>query len=164
VATPPTPEVTSAIAHLMGYFTPEHVGDTFAKVLLPVTATAGAIGYSLAMWFGGKAKANSDLEKAKDAVVDQKEDEYDKLVELLREQNELLKDQNEGLATGVDQLTIKVTNLEAKVGRLVDWLTTLACLNAPTCDKRNCPNRILLTKIIEGDHVDLMDLTSGDPT
>lgn len=139
------------------YVTPDHIQGT----VITIIALLGALGAGLmtqAKWSVIKRTATKEVDDENDGI-------RDTTVKLLREQNEVIIEQNVLLKynnadleqkngefqESVRYLTVSIVNLNGKVDNLTHWFEALACLNAPGCDRRNCPNRLVIAKMVAGE-------------
>jgi hypothetical protein len=158
------------LAQIAHYFAPDHIQGT----VLALIALAGAIGGSvvlIAKAILAKKEVTTEAEVENDEI-------RNKTIELLKQQNQMIVEQNELLKQNnaelerknaefqesVTFLTESVSNLNSKVNQLTHWFEVLACLNAPGCTRRDCPNRRTMTEMISGEFnmEDLATLKHGE--
>ncbi|MDO8964368.1 MAG: hypothetical protein Q7W30_07765 [Coriobacteriia bacterium] len=127
----------------------EHFGGVAAWVSLTVAAVFTLAYLGTKLWASGR--------KGIDEVVAQKDQEYDKLVALLKEQNASLVESRKVDEENMTALREEVAALNGKVDVLAALLVEFACGKAPTCGRRQCPNRSDVAGVVLGDAKDLFD-------
>ena len=134
--------MTPAEARVVLEYLLTHIGTAYFIAGVILTG-AGAVIVAAAIAYTRWRKGAGQVEQAVDT-------ETETLIKLLKDQNALLEGQNEMLLGVIDDLSSKITNLEAQVGRMNDWFALLACGAAPTCIHRDCPARKDIDAMLDG--------------
>jgi hypothetical protein len=146
-------EPTGTVSVFVHYFQPDHLQATVTS-LLALGGAVGTGGYFLGKFIEGSKATKTEQESRAQKLDQVVDDRYEKLIELLNQTNEV----NE---KNVSDMRIQMTNMEAKVNRLGTWLEWLACRNAPTCVRRDCPGRAMMVQMMEGDIMNVEDVATG---
>lgn len=99
-------------------------------------------------------EADKENDEIRDTTIKLLKDQNEQIIrqnDLLEAQNKNLEATNDEMRKSVGYLTTQVTNLGSKVSNLTIWFNAIACLRAPTCNRRDCPDRFTFAQISEGD-------------
>lgn len=118
-----------------------------AQELAADLGTMVVAGFAFIMAAGGLITAWVKWGEAKRVGVEQVAAAADAEQERL---SEVLRAQVEAMATGQDEMLKQLVNLEGKVDRMMGVIVALTCLNAPGCERRDCPAPALIAELVGG--------------